>query len=834
MKNFNWKRLVPHVIAIAIFAVVALVYCKPALEGKVLQQHDVTQWKGMAQDLENYKAKHNNTLPLWTNGMFSGMPSYQIAVRSDNPIAVNTIEKILTLNLPRPVSFFFLACLCFYFLAQVWRINPYLGIIGALAYAYATYNPIIIGAGHDTKMQAIAYMPSVIAAVSLVFQRKYLWGAALTAITTALLIGANHLQITYYTFIIIAFMTIGFAVQWIKEKNIKHLVTSLGVVAVTVIIGVAVNLVMLATTYEYASRSIRGGSALADGKSGTSKTGLTEDYALSYSLYKTEPLVLMFPKIYGGSSGRLEVEEDKSKAIQALREMPQELGNQLQNYLQFYWGGIDGVGTAGPPYAGAIICFLALIGFAILDNKHKWWILAAIVLTTLMSWGQYLRGFNVFLLNTLPFYNKFRAPSMIMVVPTLLLCLMAMLTVQKIITTENKEELWNKYKKGLIVAASIFALAFLVYFSSDFTSNADKSLLKQISEIPDAQQKTQIDQQARSFINGLREDRKSLFMGDIFRSLLFILPVAGLIWLSIRKRITGTVLLAVTGVLAFIDVIIIDNQYLNSERYEDKEEYETTFRASPTDEAILKDKGYYRVLDVSRGITGAFNSGALTSYFHKSIGGYHPAKLSIYQDLIEKQLYNYPNCVPVINMLNTKYVIAANQQGQTFVMPNPEALGACWFVNAVAFKNGPAEVMNALTNFSPKDTAVVDVADKALVKYSTTADSAATIELVNNDNDFVEYKVNNSSADRFAVFSEVFYDAGWKAYIDGKETPIVKTNYVLRGLSVPAGSHKITFEFKPASFYSSTKIAIASSAIAWLLLLAAIGFAVKNRDKAKA
>ena len=821
MNRINWKVLFPHAIAIIIFFVVALIFNNPAFEGKVLQQHDVREWKGMAQNSFQYKDK-NGHFPLWTNGIFSGMPAYQITGISDNPISVGYIGLIFNGGLPKPAGAFFLACICFYFLTQVLRINSYVGIIGALAYAYATYNPIIIGAGHDTKMNAIAYIPSLIAALILIFNKKYLWGAATTALFTALLVGANHLQITYYTLIMILFMSIGFAVKCIQEKDFKHLYQSAGIAIVAALLGIMINATTLLTTYEYSKKTIRGGSILADGKTSATKTGLSTDYALSYSIYKTEPLVMMFPHIYGGSSNQLEVAEDKSKAIEALQQMPQQLSQQIQSALQFYWGGIES-GTSGPPYAGAIICFLALIGFVLVDKKYTYWIGALVAFTFLLSWGKYFQEFNLVMLKILPMYDKFRAPSMILVVPTFLCCMLATITLQKILSEENKELLWQQYKKGLIVVASIFAIALFVYMGSDFTSEGDKMLTKQVNSIADAAQRETIAASVKLFTDGLIEDRKGLFLGDLLRTLLFCAVAAGAVLAIIKTKVNTLIILAVIGLFAMIDIFSIDTKYLNSNNYQDAGEYETTFTPTAADNQIMKDTSYYRVLNLTQGISGAFNSGALTAYYHKSVGGYHPAKLSIYQDLIEKQLYNFPNCLPVLNMLNTKYLILPDQQtGAPIVQENSNAIGACWFVKGIRFEKGPAEVMNALTFFSPKDSAIVEEKYKNTLPIINFIDSTSSISLVNNNNDEIKYK-STSTTQNFAVFSEIFYDKGWIAYIDGKESPIIQTNYVLRGLIVPAGKHEIVFNFKPVSFYTGNKAAIGSSVIIWLLLLAALG-----------
>jgi hypothetical protein len=819
MKKIEWKKLLPHAIAVIVFAVVALVYCKPTLEGKVLQQSDVTLWKSMAQNSFDYQKKHGE-FPLWSNGVFSGMPAFQITSVGSNPVSIVYAGNILTLNLPKPVSFFFLACICFYFLSQVLKVNPYVGLFGALSYAYATYNPIIISVGHDTKMQAIAYMPAFIASLLLLYNKKYLWGTALTALFTGLLISANHLQITYYSVLIAVAMSIGLAIGWIKQKDYKHLFTAGGLAITAALLGILVNAVSLFSTYDYSKRTIRGGSQLGDEKGTVTKTGLSKDYAMSYSVYKTEPLVMMFPHMYGGSSHQLEVAEDKSKAIEALQQMPQQLGQQIQGGLQFYWGGIDGVGTSGPPYLGAIVCFLALMGFVLLDGKHKWWILATCILTLLMSWGKYFEGFNRVLLDVLPLYNKFRAPSMILVIPTLLLTMMSVLSLDKILQTGDKEGLFLQYKKGLMLVGGVFVIALLVYFTADFSGGADKSIQQYANSFTDPQQKAVVDPAIKSFLGGLKEDRKGLLIGDIFRSFLFIAVAIVAIFFFIKKKINALTATVIVGVFAFIDVITIDTKYLNAENYQENTDYENVFKPSSVDLQILKDTGYYRVFDVSQGISNAFNGGPLTSYFHKNIGGYHPAKLSIYQDLIEKQLYNFPNCLPVLNMLNTKYVITPAQQNsqQLMVQQNPDALGAAWFVKTIEFKKTPADVMNALTTFNPKDTAIIEESLKANLGANATRDSSAFIKLVNNDNDIVTYQYSSKS-NEFAVFSEVYYDAGWVAHIDGKESQIIRTNYVLRGLQVPAGNHTIVFEFKPSSFYNSNKAAIGASALIWLMLI---------------
>ncbi len=825
MKNGLFKKLLPHGIAIVVFLLIAVIYCGPVLQGKVLQQSDVTQWKAMAQNSFEHKEKFGQ-FPLWTTSMFGGMPTYQIAMEGTSIISPGWFYYPLTLGLPKPISFFFLACICFYFLSQVLRINPYIGIIGALAFAYATYNPIIVAVGHETKMQAIALMPLLVGSVLLIYEKKYWLGAALTAVATALLIGMNHFQIAYYTFIILFFMSAAYAIRWIKAGQVKHLAISFAIVAAAAVAGLMSNAVNLLTTSEYAKASIRGGTELATDKTTSTKEGLSTDYALSYSMYKTEPFVMMVPKLYGGSSD-LEVAEDESKAIEALRAMPQELAQQLQYNVGSYWGGIGG--TSGPPYVGAIICFLTLLGFFVLDGKHKWWILATSLLAIVMSWGSFFLDFNTFLLNNLPFYNKFRAPSMTIVIPTFLFCMMAMITMQRIIVFENKAELWQRYKKGLMLTGGIFVVLLLIYFNADFRNEGDKNLLQQTAAAA-----PEVQGYVNTFLSALKEDRKDLAFSSIIRSFFFILAAAAMIWLFVRKNISKVAVIAVVGVLAFIDVMGINTKYLSSSKFVDATEGEASFTPSPADAQIMQDTSYYRVLDLRQGISNALGTGyAMPAYFHNNIGGYHPAKLSIYQDLIEQQLSKFPQSLPVYNMLNTKYIIQKDQQGADQVYPNPEALGAAWFVKAIRYEKDGQSVMNALNNFSPADTAILFQSDAALVTQVPATDSAATIQLVYNNNDEVLYQ-SNSSANGFAVFSEVYYQKGWKAFIDEKEVPIVRTNYVLRGLSIPAGKHQIRFVFHPDAYYTGNTISMIAGILIFLTIFAAIFFWYKKRKEVKA
>jgi Bacterial membrane protein YfhO len=821
MKNINLKKILPHVIAVIIFLIVSIVYCKPALDGKVLKQDDISKWEGAIQNSKEYAAKHDGKYPLWTNGMFSGMPTIQIGGVGGSYI-VSFAYMILNAGLPKPANFFFLACLCFYIFCCCIRIIPWVGIFGSLAYAYATYNPIIIAVGHDTKMMAIAYMPAVLAGIWLILDKKYWLGAFIATLFIGLMVSANHLQIFYYLFIGIGVMCSFKAVQFIKQGAIKHLAISAILIAFCTAIGVGTNAKLLMSTYEYQKETQRGGaSALTDtSKKQKSKTGLDKDYAFSYSMYKAESLVLMFPRAFGGSSDKQEVEQEKSKAIEAIASMPNEMQQQMP--MSFYWGGIGG--TSGPPYAGAIVCFLAIVGMFLLDGKDKWWMFTTFVLTLMISWGSYFDGFNTILYNYLPLFNKFRAPSMILVVPQLLLTVMAILTVQKIIDVEDKNALWATFKKAGIGLATIFALAFLAYISFDYMGENNKEILKQVREM----NQPQLLDMVKGFTDNLIEDRKGLFLSDIFRTLGFIILAVCLLFLYLKNIIKPILLGLGLALFALIDVSLVNTKYLNTENYIEKEEKQNEFSATPKDNEILADKSDYRVFNIG----GNRFAEAATSYLYKSVGGYHSAKIRIYQDLYERQLSNNPN-PSVLSMLNVKYIIQKDNKDKTteYQLTNT-AYGSAWFAKHINFvKNADVEMEALNTIVNLKDTAIVQESFKSNINFTAETDTSATISLINNDNDIIEYTATNSK-NALAVFSEIYYTAGWKATVDGKEQPIIKVNYALRGLTLAPGKHKIEFNFMPEGYKKGKILGIIAELLLGLLFIACTTiFFLRNKQK---
>jgi hypothetical protein len=817
MNKALFQKVLPHLVAVVIFLLVAVIYCKPALEGLVVNQHDITQFKGMIQASEQYRKTHGD-YPLWTTSAFSGMPTFQIGGHGSNFLAGYT-HLILTLHLPEPIGFFFLACISFYFLCMVLRVSPWVGVLGALAFAYCTYNPVIIVAGHNTKMWAIAYMPALLGSVILIFERRYWTGAALTLLFSACLVAMNHLQIAYYLFLVIGLMTVFFIVRAARQKDARHLLVSLAILASTMAIGVLTNSENLFSTYEFQKRTIRGGpSELTDttGNSKPGQTGLDKDYAFDYSMDIPEPFVMMVPRIMGGSDLQ-EMQPEESKAYEVLQTLPPQLQQQLG--FSWYWGGIGA--TSGPPYMSAIICFLAIMALFVLDGKYKWWMATACVLAIMMSWGSYFEDFNTLFYDYLPFYNKFRAPSMILVIPQLLLPALAVLGVQSMVDNPDKKWLMSKFKKGLIAIGAVFVLLLIIYNSFDYIQPREKQVLQQVAQSG----QPQLIEAIRQFYDGVKADRETLFKDDLTRSFGFILVAVVLLFLLIRKTINPKMAIAGLALFVLIDLLVVDSRYLNYDLYKLPEENDMAFQKTAADNAILADTSYYRVFNVRN----PFADG-LTSYYYNSLGGYTAAKLRIYQDLIEHQLSKPQFNMPVLNMLNTKYFIQKDQLGQTQnYQKNDSAYGPAWFVNEIRYVKTADEEMKALDSFDSRHVAIVREDRRSLMPASITPDSSAQIKLVKNDFDVLDYTTQTASP-QFAVLSEIYYDAGWKAFIDDKEVPIVRVNYVLRGIPVPAGNHHIQLRFEPQGYLLGHTLTMIFGLVGLALILL-VAFLTWNRNR---
>lgn len=803
MKKTLLKKLLPHLLAIAIFLIVSALFCKPVLEGNVLNQSDITSWKGMSHNSFEYKEK-NGHFPLWNPNLFSGMPNYQVAMEGKSVLP--DVTKIFTLGLPKPISFFFLACICFYILCLSLGVNTIIAILGSLAFAFSTYNPIIISVGHETKMFAIAYMPLVMAGLLFTYQKKYWIGLGITTIATYMEIAVSHPQINFYFLLIAIAVTIAYTIYWVQKKEWKHLFIAAGTTLIAATIGIAANAMSLLVNAEYVKATMRGGKdiSIENGQVTTAKTtGLDTSYAFEYSLGKAETVVILMPNAFGGSSYK--TFDENSHAVENLTQkgVPESSAVQVVSSIPKYWGGIDGVGTAGPPYIGVIICLLALIGFVIIKEPLRWGLLAVTILGILMAWGKYLPSFNTFLFNHLPLYNKFRAPSMTMVITEFTIPIMAVLGLNLLLFKENSKELIKAdFKKILYAVAGLLGLLILMYLMMDYSSPIDQQIISGYTD------KNGNDEIGRAIVAGLKSDRRAMFGGQLLRTLAFAALLLGILYFYMKNKIKPVVVAVSLGVISVVDLLVVDKDYLNSDNYVPAGEIATeNFTPSPIYQQLLQDKDPdFRVFDLSNG--NPYNE-AKTSYFFKSVGGYHPAKLRIYQDIIDKYLSG-PFNQDVLNMLNTKYMIGVNHQNnQPELMPNPEAYGPCWLVKNVKLVDGPVAAIDALGNTDLKDTAIVENSFSKSVTQPQW-DSTSSIKLIHFDNDTIEYR-SQSDKSEFAVFSEVYYPFGWNAYLDGKKTDYCKVNYILRGMSLPAGTHNIKFIFEPESYKKGNNIAYIAS-----------------------
>ncbi len=805
MKNISFKQVLPYLSAVVIFLVITMAYFSPLLEGKKLKQSDITQWKGMSKEISDFRESTGEEA-LWTNSMFGGMPAYQISVQYKGNV-LRYLDKLMQLYLPQPAGMLFLYMIGFFILLLVLKVDKWLAIAGAVAFAFSSYLFIIFEAGHNSKAHAIGYMAPVLAGIILTYRGRYLAGGIMAAIFLSLELLTNHLQITYYLMIIAGIFVVSEFIGSIREKKLPGFAKATGVLLIASILAVASNITSIWATYEYGKETIRGKTELTSEKSNRT-SGLDKDYATGWSYGVMETFTMLIPNFNGGSSqGAL---TEKSNVYKTLKEKNIDT-NQAKNIIKalpLYWG--DQPGVAGPVYIGAIIMFLFVLALFVVDNRFKWWLLVATVLSILLAWGKNFMPLTDFFLHYVPGYNKFRAVSMTLVIAELCIPLLAILGLQKVISGEIDKKKLTKYLYYSLAITGGISLFFAVAGSSlfSFVASVDANLPEWL-------------------IEPLRQDRASILSADAFRSLIFIVLAGAAIWAMINKVAIKTplVLFTVLTLLIIADMWTVNRRYLNNDSFVRKSVDAVPFQPSTADQIIMKDKDpNFRVFNQTVGNPFA---DASTSYFHKSLGGYHGAKLRRYQELIDFHLGK--GNMNVYNMLNTKYFIVPGEQGgQPQMQINMEALGNVWFVNNARMVNNADEEINALTDFVPTETAVYDKRFENLIQgHMISKDTLATISLTDYKPNHLTYK-SQTSSEQLAVFSEIYYDKGWNAYIDGKSAPYFRANYVLRAMIVPAGNHTIEFKFEPKVYATGEKIAYASSILLVLLALGTIGLMAKR------
>ncbi|MEQ1678245.1 MAG: YfhO family protein, partial [Chitinophagaceae bacterium] len=790
--------------------------------GNVLSQHDIISWKGMAQNSFEYNEKHGD-FPLWNPNLFSGMPNYQVAMKGRS-ILPDTV-KLFSLGLPKPVNFFFLACVCFYILCLVVRIKPVIGMLAGLAFSFSTYNPVIIAAGHDTQMLATAYMPLLMAGIISTYEKKYWLGLALTTFGTYQQIGVNHLQVSYYLFLIAVFITIGYLVKWIKEKDWKHIGIAAVITIASGLIGIAGSAMTLKTTSEYAKFTMRGGKdvdIVGDSVVAAKTSGLDTSYAWVYSLGKSETVTLLMPNAFGGSSASTVGENSKVVNKLTAKGVDEASAQQVAGSLPKYWGTLPY--TSGPAYLGVIVCLLGLVGFVVVRSPLRWGLLAATVFGIFLTWGKYFAGFNLIMFENLPLFNKFRAPSFAQVIPQFTVGLIAALGLQQLLFTEKSRELLQKdFKKILYTMGGLFAFLGLLYLAMEYSSPLDRQIIAGYTD------KNGSDEMGRVIVSGLKADRRAMFGGQLLRTLGFALLAGGILYFFAKRRISALVAAIALLVISTLEITVTSKPYLSDEMYVSPDEYQgSNFIPNAIDQQILKDKDpNYRVFNMA----GDTYNESRTSYFHKSVGGYHPAKLRIYQDIIEKYLSGRPN-PSVLNMLNARYIIVQDPQtNQPGLIKNPDVLGNCWLVGHVKLVDSRVDILKELGTTNLKDTALVE-RSAAPNLVQPNRDSSSYIRMVKFNNDVIEYEAN-CNGPQYAVFSEIYYPKGWNAYVDGKKTGYYTTNYILRGLPLPAGKYTVKFVFEPESVKQGKSIMFISSILILILFVGGLFMAWRAEKKKK-
>lgn len=882
-----FRKILPHLIVIAAFVGISAIYFYPAFTGNQLKQGDITNFRGMSQEIVEYRRMFGEE-PLWTNSMFAGMPAYQISVLYPNDV-LGYLDKVFTLGLPVPANYLFLYMVGFYLLLLAFRLKPGLAAVGALAFAFSSYFIIIIEAGHNSKAHAIGYLAPILAGIIWTYRGKFLLGAAVTAFFVALQVHANHVQITYYFGILVAFYALAKLIDAFRQKAVPQFVKASLFLVFAGAIGVLANSNVLWNTYNYSKATTRGTSELTinpDGSSNQSNVtaGLDRDYVTQWSYGIGETFSLLIPNAHGGGSGALIDENTQRENPQLYNDLAR--GYQATNvFPNTYWG--DQPFTSGPVYVGALVVLLFLLGAFFIQGPIKWALVATAILTIMLAWGKNFMGLTDFFLDYIPGYHKFRAVTIILSITELVFPLLGFLFLKKVY--REPELLIREKKKFLAVSGGLVGLLLLFLtipntFFSFLSTNESNAFNAAISG------NAGVD--VLNYAEALKAERIANFREDTFRSLAFILLGIGLIWAFANRKLKPTFLIGGLALLVMIDLWSVDKRYLNNEKvkgkfvqWQPKEDAKSAYTATAADLEILnreqqdnprltdvindavsnfradqKTKGKvgqdqindvkfaalrfntdYRVLPLQ----GTFQD-ARTAYFHKSIGGYHGAKLKriqeIYDFYIAPEMSSIINALQndptienvnnalrsntVLNMLNTKYIIY-NQDAPP--MENPFALGSAWFVEDIVKVSNADQEIQEIGDINPRTEAVVDerFADEiAGFNYQESADARIAVET--HLPNYIKY-MYESPVPQATIFSEMYYADGWNAYIDGEQVDYFRANYLLRGMIIPEGSHTIEFRFEPQSFATSNVVSSVFTVV--VLLLLAFGFWWEQKKK---
>lgn len=812
-------------LAIIGFAVITMVYFSPVLQGKRIKQHDIDMYKGMSKEISDFR-EETGEQTLWTNSMFGGMPSWNISV-TQNSNLMTYVNKILSVGFPHPVGAVFISMLGFFVLLMVLNAGTWVSFIGAVAYGLSSYLFIVIGAGHNSKAMAMAYMAPVIAGILLSYKGKYLWGTVLTALSLALEVRAGHLQITYYLLLIVVFVVLFEFVKAFKDKKFDVFFKASALLAVAAVLAVMTSSTNLYANYKYVNDTMRGKPVLSKDVDNQTN-GLDRDYVTQWSYGIGETWSLMIPNVKGGASGY--IGNDNPALHNVDSRFKQAIAQQ-----NAYWG--DQPGTSGPVYVGAIVVFLFVLGLFVVKNEYKWILLAATVLSILLSWGKNFMGFTDFFLDYVPGYNKFRAVSMTLVIAEVCMPLLAFLALAEIM--KNPDVLKNNMKVLYISFGLTGGICLIMSVMPDvFFNFLSKNEMAQFEQLT----KGAGGSVYQSMMSQLEEVRMAVFRKDALRSFFFITASAICILLFVKGKMKQKILLPVLAVLVLVDMLPVDKRYLNNDNFISKRQFDRPFTMTKADEFILNDNTLdFRVVDISKNV---FND-ASTSYYHKSVGGYHGAKQRRYQDIISHYLDSEINDLrkgfsnakteydvvklldntKVLNMLNTKYVI---YHGDAQPLINRNAFGNAWLVDEVRWVDTPNEEIDAIADTDVKNIAIVNREfENDLINFKGN-DSHGVIEMKSYKPNELVYEFE-SSADELVVFSEIWTSDGWKMTVDGKEHKILRADYMLRAALIPAGNHEIVMRYEPGVWKVGNAISFVTSLIILLALVAAVAFAFKQK-----
>lgn len=808
MKKINFTRQVfPHLVAVVAFLLVTVFFFNPVFfENKTLVQHDIAQSIAGSKALADYRNQTGEE-GLWAPAMYSGMPAYMVSVQWGNT-AIGFLKRALTLSLPHPVSNIFLAFICYYIMLLAFGIRPYLAIAGAFAFGLSSFMIIGLGAGHNARIGATALVPLVIAGIHLAFSGKRVLGFGVTGAALALHLRENHLQVTYYMILIVLGYGLMQLIIAIREKKIAEFAKTIGILIPAALLAAGTFFGQLWAVKEYTTYSARGKNELTPPAQTRAipSSGMNRDKAFEYSNGILEPITFLVPNFYGGSSQEYLVQNPKSETYQALiNSGNNEQANQLAPYTSPYWGDQP---LAAPYYGSAIIVFLFVIGILFAERRYVWWLVSISVIAIVLSWGKNFEAFNYFLFDHLPGYNKFRSVTFALAMAFLAMPLLGLLGLEKLfekgVNAEIKKKLWI----ALGLTGGVCLLLLLFGGMLAFAREGEEAL-------------------PNWFLSALRDDRESLMRGDAFRSLAFIAAIFIVIYFNLMKKLAPWIISGFIAFMVMIDLAVIDQRYFAKDNY--KRKREAVFALQPSEEQVLKDKSYYRVYDTQ--------NGGRASYFFNSVTGYHGAILRRYQDLMDSCLnadmyklsadaqtgkFNYAN-YGTLNMLNCKYIIYGEQANAYLV--NEAAPGPAWFVANLVTVNSPNEELAKVNTIDTRRTAVLDASKFTApqVQY----DSTASITNLEHTPRYLKYE-SQSQVNGLGVFSEIYYPEGWVATIDNQEVPILRVNYVLRALEIPAGKHTIEFKFEPKAYTVGNNVTTACSWLMLLVLLGSIGWTLRK------